>query len=88
MKFAGREFIPCTDKERKEWLAAYPRKLHGDIDVTCDPPRRTWNDFTLGKWPHSVVAICYLSSSWYGEDYPDDHYILPIASGEGATAPT
>lgn len=39
-----------------EFLSAYPRPLERDVVRFCDPPLIQYNDFTLGDWPHSVVA--------------------------------
>lgn len=36
------------------FVRAYPRKLERDFG----PFGFTWNDFTLGSWPDSVVAQC------------------------------
>jgi hypothetical protein len=50
------KLIECTEAEMREFIAAYPRKLEADVLGTYEPPLVTFNDFTLGKWPESVVA--------------------------------
>jgi hypothetical protein len=42
----------------KSYLEAYPRKLERDVFGAYEPPLVTYNDFTLGNWPASVVASC------------------------------
>lgn len=46
----------CSQDEFKAFLKAYPRKLKRDVYFVCEPPSVTYNDFTLGMWPASVVA--------------------------------
>jgi len=67
-------FKPCTEKELKEFVAAYPRPLEVDVAQMYDPPLRTYNDFSDGKvWPESVVAKTVLGSVREGEK--DTHSI-------------
>jgi hypothetical protein len=44
----------------KTFVEAYPRKLERDVFGAYEPPLVTYNDFTLGNWPESVVASCSL----------------------------
>jgi hypothetical protein len=46
----------CTEEEFTAFLKAYPRKLERDVNQIYEPPLVTFNDFTLGAWPQSVVA--------------------------------
>lgn len=46
----------CTPEELEEFVKSYPRKLVSDVYGACEPPLVTYNDFTLGNWPESVVA--------------------------------
>ncbi len=46
----------CTLDEFNAFVKAYPRKLVRDVNGTCEPPYVTYNDFTLGDWPKSIVA--------------------------------
>jgi hypothetical protein len=47
---------PCTAEEFDSFLKAYPRPLERDVAGMYEPPLVTYNDFTLGNWPESVVA--------------------------------
>jgi hypothetical protein len=49
-----------TKEEFYAFVAVYPRPLETDVVRFCEPPVKTWNDFTLGNWPQSVVASCTL----------------------------
>jgi len=55
-----------------EFVKNYPRKLEMDIYGVCDPPVVTFNDFSLGVWPKSVVA-----RTWKYDDDPDGHFYEP-----------
>lgn len=44
----------ATKEECLALVRAYPRKLEKDFG----PFGFSWNDFTLGSWPDSVVACC------------------------------
>ncbi len=48
--------VDCTKEELEAFVAAYPRKLDRDVFGASEPPLVTFNDFTLGVWPDSVVA--------------------------------
>ncbi len=48
-----------TEKEFKNFLIEYPDRLVKNVAGMFDPPLLTYNDFTLGNWPDSVVAFCY-----------------------------
>jgi hypothetical protein len=54
-----------TEQELRDFVAAYPRDLYVDVCGIGDPPLVTYNDFTLGSWPESVVAS-YLRE-WFDE---------------------
>jgi hypothetical protein len=45
-----------TVDEFEQFILAYPRQLSRDVAQFCEPPVVTYNDFSLGKWPGSVVA--------------------------------
>lgn len=38
------------------FIAAYPRPLDINVSGISEPPTKSYNDFTLGNWPESVVA--------------------------------
>jgi hypothetical protein len=46
----------CTKEELEAFVATYPRPLERDVFAASEPPLVTFNDFTLGNWPDSVVA--------------------------------
>lgn len=46
----------CTADELEAFISSYPRELTRDVYAVVEPPLVTFNDFTLGKWPESVVA--------------------------------
>ncbi|MBQ8570317.1 MAG: hypothetical protein IJ444_02265 [Kiritimatiellae bacterium] len=42
-----------------EFVKSYPNKLAFDTTGICDPPLSSYNDFTRGNWPESMVAKVY-----------------------------
>jgi len=50
------KFKPVTPEEFDNFLLAYPRPLDRHLTAICEPPQISYNDFTLGNWPDSVVA--------------------------------
>jgi hypothetical protein len=60
-----------SKEEFERFLATYPRKLERDVARMCGPPLVSYNDFTLGNWPQSVVAshsfadlACKMPAGW------------------------
>lgn len=51
-----KNLIECTEQEMRDFVATYPRPLERDVYGAHEPPLVTFNDFTLGVWPESVVA--------------------------------
>jgi len=49
---------PVKHEEFYKFIDNYPNKLEVDVSHICDPPLKTWNDFSLGNWPESIVAKC------------------------------
>jgi hypothetical protein len=45
-----------TKYEFYEFVKKYPNDLVTDCCGMSEPPTITYNDFTLGNWPQSVVA--------------------------------
>ena len=66
------KFKRVTEKEFYNFLKNYKRPLDRDCYAACEPPSITYNDFTLGKWPDSVVA----KTSLYDDD-KDGYYYTP-----------
>jgi len=63
-----------TKEEFKHFINNYPNKLIKDTYMICEPPVLTWNDFTKGDWPISVVASKVLYSEYYVHE--DDKYYI------------
>lgn len=62
------------EAEYKAFVESYPRPLDSDVCRIYEPPLASLNDFTLGKWPESMVAKHVLSkASGYPE--PDEYYV-------------
>jgi len=49
-----------TKEEFDAFLLGYGKRLDRDVYQVSDPPVVTWNDFTLGVWPESIVASARL----------------------------
>lgn len=47
---------PVTKEEFEQFILSYPRPLDRDVARMAEPPVVTYNDFSLGMWPQSVVA--------------------------------
>jgi hypothetical protein len=52
----------CSEAELQAFVAAYPRALVVDVYRVPEPPVVTWNDFSLGVWPQSIVCGKVLES--------------------------
>lgn len=66
------KFKRVVEKEFYNFLKNYKRPLDRDCYAVCEPPSITYNDFTLGNWPDSVVAKTFL----YDDD-KDGYYYTP-----------
>lgn len=66
------KFKRVVEKEFYNFLKNYKRPLDRDCYAVCEPPSITYNDFSLGKWPDSVVAKTCL----YDDD-EDGYYYTP-----------
>ena len=60
-------------EEYQAFIENYPRKLVKDVCSISEPPLITFNDFTLGNWPESIVA-----RTWAYSDILEDRYYEPI----------
>ena len=47
---------PVTREQFEQFIITYPRLLKCNVTAICEPPIVTFNDFSLGTWPKSVVA--------------------------------
>jgi hypothetical protein len=45
-----------TKEEFERFVISYPGHLERDIAHFAEPPVVTYNDFSLGMWPRSIVA--------------------------------
>jgi hypothetical protein len=50
-----------------EFTSNYPSNLQVDICGICEPPLVTYNDFTRGAYPKSVVAQTWKYDDTQGE---------------------
>lgn len=48
-----------TKEEFNNFIKSYPANLDFDTTGICDPPLSSYNDFTRGNWPDSMVAKVY-----------------------------
>lgn len=61
-----------TKEEFYKYVNGYPGRLTADVTGIIDPPLISYNDFSLGVWPQSVVAFTYMY-----DDKPDGFFYLP-----------
>ncbi|MCC2615981.1 hypothetical protein LJ739_06980 [Aestuariibacter halophilus] len=77
------KYTPVTQSEFHEFLDKYDGKLTVDVTTMCEPPTCSFNDFTLGNWPDSVVARC---SVFHDDEYYtsglDDYAPSPVFNGK------
>lgn len=59
-----------SKEEFLEFIANYPRSLVINTFNACDPPAISYNDYSLGAWPKSIVAMTY--------EYDDDPKAISI----------
>jgi hypothetical protein len=69
-----------TKEEFEVFVKAYPRPLEFDVAAMFEPPLCTYNDFTLGDWPASVVAS-YEQFTSYEDPTPTGYKINEEANG-------
>ena len=56
---ANTKWIRVTKEEFNSFIKSYPANLDFDTTGICDPPLSSYNDFTRGDWPDSMVAKVY-----------------------------
>lgn len=55
--------------EFDDFIDSYPNELAVDVTGICEPPLKTYNDFSDGKvWPESIVASVVLFESYPKEE--------------------
>ena len=52
-----RENREVAKEEFDKFLIQYPNKLKRDVNQIFCPPVVSYNDFSIGDWPDSVVAF-------------------------------
>lgn len=74
------EFVKVTKEELLNFVKNYGSELHENTCGFFTPPFTTFNDFTKGKWPDSVVAEIVLNEALEGYSFykgePNDYFIL------------
>ena len=50
---------PVSKEEFMKHVKDWPRPLVRDVYAVCDPAVISYNDFTYGDWPDSIVAFYY-----------------------------
>lgn len=66
------DFMEVTEDELKAFIQGYGKPLEKDVFRALEPPLVTYNDFTLGNWPESIVAKYFMgdppesSDAYYG----------------------
>lgn len=55
-----------TKEEFELFIKNYPHELEIDVCGIFEPPIKSYNDFTIGMWPESVVAYISLGKDTYG----------------------
>ncbi|WP_186276355.1 hypothetical protein [Burkholderia gladioli] len=74
-----------TKEEFDAFLTTYPRPLTMDVLRICEPEQVQYNDFSLGKWPASVVAAYdawgHTEGNIFGPD-PGDWRIVDKEDGK------
>jgi hypothetical protein len=63
---------PVTEAELLAHVGSWPRPLKRDVYGAYEPPLVTYNDFSFGNWPSSIV--CFYHASGY--DCPPSHWTI------------
>jgi hypothetical protein len=71
------EFTQVTEEEFKTFLNEYPKsKLEWNCTGICEPPIGTYNDFSLGDWPESIVAKINMFDGSEYHGYKQKEYFI------------
>jgi hypothetical protein len=70
-----------SKEEFDAFVSGYGKHLESNVSMIYEPPLKTYNDFDLGDWPHSVVAyVKLMDGSAYYEGRTDEYFLkLEIA---------
>jgi hypothetical protein len=66
------EMYSVSKEDFDVFIKNYPRQLDCDVCAIAEPPLITYNDFSLGNWPESIVA-----KTWKYDDKPGERYYEP-----------
>lgn len=66
-----------SKSEFQDFISNYPGKLEVDICGLCDPPMVSYNDFSIGEWPESIVA-----KTWKYDEEPGECFYKPEENRE------
>ena len=66
------EYESVTEREFREFIKNYPRKLTEHTVDFCSPPLTTYIDFEMGDMFTGIVA-----KEYWGTDKKDDLYYMP-----------
>lgn len=72
--------------DRETWarfVKEYPRPTHSQWHLMCEPAMHSFDDFTLGTWPESMVARSFENSNDYDIDLSAFPEFETIAGVEG-----
>ena len=58
------EWQKVSREEFDRFLKTYPRKLEAACVTVGTPESMTFNDYTLGNWPESVVASYFIDGGY------------------------
>jgi hypothetical protein len=73
-----KEWKKVSVRELRTFIQTYPTFLEYDCTGICEPPMRSWNDFTGGKvWPESMVAKQFMYDD-FGWILTDDDQIVQL----------
>jgi hypothetical protein len=70
-----------SKKEMLDFIKDYETsrgvKLEGDVNLATEPPHITFNDFSRGNWPESIVAS-YIGE--YDKDNPEHGFKILVVN--------
>lgn len=67
-----KNYKQVSKEEFEEFIKSYPKKLEIDVCGISEPPLISYNDFSLGKFPESIVA-----KEWAISNDPKDYLYDP-----------
>lgn len=79
-----------TKEEFDAFIAQYPRPLTRHLTTICSPEQLSYNDWTLGIWPTSVVAYYFVGDPPGAEHYygPAKGWHILAAAKDAGTRPS